>query len=102
MVSSTASLFMRLRLQEKSQPSARAPQRKYTAVRRVSPRVRPQNKHRGLAADDTGTRKSRDEGCVIAYIMSGDECGGGGETSVGRGGAGVSAGRNDFASGAFK
>src|SRR6266852_2006220 len=97
-VNSTASFFMRLSLHKKSQPTAGPPQRKYTAVRRVSPRVRPQNNHRGLAANDMGTRKSRDEGCVIAYIMSGDECGGGGETSVERGAARVSAVRDDFAS----
>src|SRR6266568_2222550 len=97
-VKSTASLFMRLRLHKKSQPSAGAPQKKYTSVRRVSPRVRPHNKHRGLAANDTGTRKSRDEGCVIAYIMSGDECGSGGETSVECGAARIPAVRDDFAS----
>src|SRR6266849_2253791 len=102
MVSSAASLFMRLSLHKKSRPSARDPQRKYTAVRRVSPRVgprvRPQNKHRSARCERHGTRKSRGEGCVIAYIMSSDECGGGGETSVERGAARVSAVRDDFAS----
>src|SRR5260370_15968846 len=98
MVNSAARLFMRLSLHKKAQPSARAPKRKYTAVRRgppaCVPRVRPQNKHRGLAANDTETRKSRDEGCVIAYIMSGAECGGGSETSVWSAAAGRAAHRH--------
>src|SRR2546427_2280343 len=97
-VKSTASLFMRLSLHKKSQPSARAPQRKYTAVRRVLPRVSPQNKHRRARCERHGDAEIADEGCIIAYIMSGDECGGGSETSVERGAARVSAVRDDFAS----